>query len=467
MLRLQYYRETGQTEEAAQYETYLKETGQYKGAPVDRKAHARDVARRMTSANEMEAAQLPNTASQVLGMFASLGREIPGVEMAQAGARSVVRGQPYAQALSDIRGAESDTPKALSIPARIAGGGMAAAAIPGGPVLQGARYGILNGLLGAEPTSVKDRLHDAALQGSVGAIAGKAGTWLGAAGRRAMDAIQPSRAIVREAATQIPANAASTLARQESLAPGSGVLADLAPEMQALARGIGAHAESGVTARLGAESRNAILKQAKSALGKEYEAMNRAVPLDAEIRAALQASGKKAVIPKGATEIELSAVLKARSHLLAEARATKNSATQFEKNQHAATLTEWASKHAPDLPKVDADYAFLMARSGAAKKTAREITGSSANYAASRAYGGEVGSIGGSLPSGSRGFADILAGLVRPDRAKRAQAVNELLLAPGDATAKALSRIMKQRAKRGTPGLLGPAFTSGVVGLLD
>lgn len=186
MLRLKYYKETGQTDEAAKYEHYLRDTGQFKDT-ADPHLHARDVARRMTSANEAEAAAVPSQMSTALGGISALLKSVPGGEAAQAGARSLVsrilRGptQDYRTALQDIRGAEDDNP--ASGFNNIAGGTLAALATPGGPALGGARYGILSGLGTADPSSVEDRLHSAAKQGAAGAAFGKGAEWLTTLGR--------------------------------------------------------------------------------------------------------------------------------------------------------------------------------------------------------------------------------------------------------------------------------------------
>jgi hypothetical protein len=123
---------------------------------------------------------------KVLGTLGALGRDIPGVEAAQAGVRSVgrtlankvglpVEAENYQQALANIHGLEDAAPKAATIPARLAGGTVAAMALPGGPAMQGARYGILSGLLNSDPNSdLKNRIDQAGVQGTVGAIAGKA-----------------------------------------------------------------------------------------------------------------------------------------------------------------------------------------------------------------------------------------------------------------------------------------------------
>lgn len=117
----------------------------------------------------------PGVGSKILGTIASTVRDIPGVEAAQAGIRSVVRGQSYRDALSDIHGAEDAAPKVATIPARIAGGTLAALTLPGGAIRQGASYGALSGALQSNPDAgVTERagsaLVDAALGGTVGAI---------------------------------------------------------------------------------------------------------------------------------------------------------------------------------------------------------------------------------------------------------------------------------------------------------
>lgn len=142
----------------------------------------------------------PGVFTKALGVLTSTGRDIPGAEAAQAIARATVRhggwqdlvkhlpdgangiangiasvmGSPaYRTSRDEIRGAEDAAPKILTIPARIAGGALAAATIPGGPALQGARFGILQGLAQSDPdVGLKDRLHDAAVGGAVGGATG-------------------------------------------------------------------------------------------------------------------------------------------------------------------------------------------------------------------------------------------------------------------------------------------------------
>jgi hypothetical protein len=118
----------------------------------------------------------PSYAQQALGGVASLARNIPGAEALQAGARSLLRGQPYTEALSDIRGAEDTANPWVRRGNALVGGLLSAGAAPGsGVVAQGAGYGAASGLLNADPSSVADRLKSAGTQAAVDAVAGKVG----------------------------------------------------------------------------------------------------------------------------------------------------------------------------------------------------------------------------------------------------------------------------------------------------
>lgn len=120
-------------------------------------------------AEQTAVAMEPTDAQRQLGGIASIAKDIPGVEAVASGARSVVRGQPYTEALSDIRQGESAAPALARIPNRIIGGGLAAAALPiTSPVMAGAAYGGLMNMLDADPAKPMDR----ALNTGVGAVAG-------------------------------------------------------------------------------------------------------------------------------------------------------------------------------------------------------------------------------------------------------------------------------------------------------
>lgn len=211
MLRLQYYKETGQSDEAQHYEQFLRETGQWKdpaprmdAATLKRRADART--RLNTNDQEQAQSETPDYLTQVLGGLAAFGKNIPGAEAAQAALRSassrpdpqsvaamaqhpLASGgadapQSYRSALLDIQGAEGDAPAFVRGLNSITGGAITAAAMPGSPAASGALTGGLTGLLGADPdATAKDRLTSAAVQGTVGALAGKAADVFGTAAR--------------------------------------------------------------------------------------------------------------------------------------------------------------------------------------------------------------------------------------------------------------------------------------------
>lgn len=383
-------------------------------------------------------------------------------------------------AREELAGFRATRPKTAFATELVAGGVPATLTAPifgpGGWIRNALKAGAVGGGMGtvagaghSEGETAGEIAKDAAVSGGISAVLGgllSAGaSGVGAAGRRVADAMKPARPIVREAATQLPKNAAATVARQEVMAPGSAALADLSPEMQALVRGVGADAKTGVSARVAAEDRLGLMENAVKSIRARYEAMNQPLAVDDKLKGILTEAGRSHVLKKGAAEIDFTALQRIRTALRAEARATKNSAVRHDKNAAVKQITEWLEGHMPDLKQVDSDFAFLSDRINAAKKTLREVTASSKNYAASRAYGSDAGSIGGSLPQGSRGVMDVVASLLRPDRAGRARAANELLLTPGDATSVALGRIGKARAGMDAPqGELSPALRSLLFG---
>lgn len=135
-----------------------------------------ELAQRNATQAHPEDAEEPEAgyATQALGGLASLARDIPGAEAAQAGARSLLRRQPYREALSDIRGAEGAAPKWVRRYNRVAGATVAAAVAPGSSALkQGALYGATSGALAADPMTAGERVGNTAKEAAVGATAGK------------------------------------------------------------------------------------------------------------------------------------------------------------------------------------------------------------------------------------------------------------------------------------------------------
>lgn len=187
-------RQQGATEQ--DIETYLTEHEGLKPSAGDA-PHSKFTAaqlvgranRQVTNAQEeaTAAAEADNTpASRALGTVASLATDIPGAEAAQAGVRSLVRRQPYTEALADIRGAEATAPAYTRIPARIAGATIANMALPKGLSLtgRGTLYGFLRGAGAADPMTTGERATNAAVQGVAGGALGRAAGLVGAGASR-------------------------------------------------------------------------------------------------------------------------------------------------------------------------------------------------------------------------------------------------------------------------------------------
>lgn len=225
---LMYLRDTKQNDLAAEYEQYLRETGQEHAiGQATRQAEyqsgrmGRRIARENQNEREQVEAQtaieeaqsgLKGAATRGLGAVTSLARDIPGVEALSAGARSVVRGQPYAEALGDIRDAGESINPVSRTGLRMVGGGLASAAIPGSPALQGAAYGGAINALSADPDKtmgerVATGIAGGIFGGAVGKVADVASTGARALMAGSVDDVLP-------ALKQARADAASPLYRE-------------------------------------------------------------------------------------------------------------------------------------------------------------------------------------------------------------------------------------------------------------
>ena len=137
------------------------------------------------NAAELNAADRATDRAELLqsiaGTFAAPLSQVPGGRALQA---AVAGRGDYRRGLEQVDAAIASAPAATRIPAKILGGTTAMLAMPGSAVMQGARYGVMSGLLNADPdANVSERLKDAAIGGTVGAVAGKAGEALSVGGR--------------------------------------------------------------------------------------------------------------------------------------------------------------------------------------------------------------------------------------------------------------------------------------------
>lgn len=343
-----------------------------------------------------------------------------------------------------------------------------AAAKNAGWVAKGARAAATSGLFGAaagaghsEAETPGGVAADAATTGALSAGIGGGLSLMGSAGgavaRRVRDAVNPRDAVLRAGATQLPANATKTLATQEAIAPGTAVAADLSPEMGAMASGVGADAATGMSARVAAEARVEQLRQTLTKFGQQYQQINRTLPVDTDLRKLLAEGAKQGikkadkVLPANAKDVEFATLHRFRSNLLADLRHVKdNSMQKHEKKILAEKLTAWIEQHVPEITTLDKGNAFLNRALAAAKNTLKEVTRSSKNYARTSGYGGESGSIGGSLPTHRAGMWDAFTRALQPDRSARARAASDAFLTPGNAKS-SVNEMLRFQAMMGKP----------------
>lgn len=156
--------------------TMLREHGivdpTFDPAALHREHTSGNLSRRIATENAQERDALPNLGTEILGPIAAAGRDIPGVEAAQAGASALVNRTSYRDALRNTR--EAGDASALGTPARLAGATLATTVLPGSAAQQGFVFGGLRGLLDADPAKgLEERGYRAAGEGILGSLLGK------------------------------------------------------------------------------------------------------------------------------------------------------------------------------------------------------------------------------------------------------------------------------------------------------
>lgn len=182
MLRLRYYKETGQADEAKHYEQYLRETGQYHdtaqgmsdllteqgilngpvaaapaGPPVRADNLAALARNRPNASGDFQAAtRNPGQQARFVGNVAASHalntlQGIPGVEAAEAGIGSMFSPMSYEQSLGALRGRiKRDVGPAAGLE-KFAMAAPLAAVLPGNPAVAGALLGGADQALSADP----------------------------------------------------------------------------------------------------------------------------------------------------------------------------------------------------------------------------------------------------------------------------------------------------------------------------
>jgi hypothetical protein len=354
--------------------------------------------------------------------------------------------------------------------------------------VMGAGMGAIAGEGNSTAQSMGGMAGDAAIGAGIGGVLGGAGG--GLASKLAGGGLPRGNAgtVATEASTLIPLDpklAVTTLSRQETLAPGTVVLADASPEMQAIVRGIGADPKIATQARQASAERLQAILTARKAVGKNYDVLKgRVEPVDPQLIAGLVAGGRRNVLTKGQKDVDLGVIHEIRGELLSKARSIRDAAQSAKVKDAAGMLTQWLVGKEPAVSQLDADYAFLTARSQAAKETMKAITSSLKNHAAGRVYDVEPSSVGATIPHTMRGVPGSVIQVVKKavgvDKAARARAVAELLLTPQrDATA--FDRLVQLRglvlsppaatglraASTGLAGVAAPQSAGALVGALQ
>lgn len=180
MLRLRYYRETGQASEAQNYERYLRETGQWKeAAPThDSGFILRRNARGM--ANDREAAALPEPGyvSRFVTHALNAAQGIPGVRPIEAaagalGSKLTDHPMTFAESRGILDAQTGNIGGKTSAFEHLLGSVATLPFLPANPTVAGALLGGANEALSADDESLTERGLKTAVGAGVGAMTGK------------------------------------------------------------------------------------------------------------------------------------------------------------------------------------------------------------------------------------------------------------------------------------------------------
>lgn len=388
-------------------------------------------------------------------------------ELAGVGAAIVPGGKDYAGMRDAVRGnyagAKETDDSGKLLAAEIAGGvgGSALGAGAVGAAARGLGMGVnaaratglgakaLRGALtgaGAGATSgagySDDKGAEAILGGAAAGLVGGAalpvaGGLLAKGARHVADVARPGRAVLREARTQlahVPGGAKATMDRLDALAPGSAVPAGLSKQMISLMRGVGSDPAAAEKARAVATGRIPLIRDGLNRLSAQYKALLNGVEMNApsEVLDVMEkytkGAGRASFAPGG--KVKALDVQKLRTKLREKLQTTKKGSVKGELGPDKTVLDQFLST-VKGVPEIDSDWGFLSSQMKLARDLSREVEQSATNYAAQRAYGSDAGSIGGNLPSGSRGLVSSVLSLLEPNRADRARAAAHELMRPG------------------------------------
>lgn len=312
-------------------------------------------------------------------------------------------------------------------------------------VLRGGLLGAGEGALAGEGYSNAPTAggvaRDAAVNAGIGGVLGAGTSAVASKLAGAGNPLDNATPVAKEAAAQLPDNISPSLdnlTRQETLAPGTTVLADMSPQMTKFVRAVGADRETAMRAVDETQRRVVALKNAANEIGKTYDLLDgRVDQADDVLKKALDQIGRRDLIKGG--QVDFGQLQDLRSNLLKQARTLGNRDPDAANTKRGAAdlITNWLQQpgRAPWIRNVDADYAFMQNRLSAAKNTMKAVQNSLGDYAKARAAGLEPTSMGGSIITAKpQGVGTMIMSAVNPfkgSRAKRAAAIWKLLGTPG------------------------------------
>lgn len=177
MLRLQYYRETGQTGEAQQYEQYLRETGQLRDTH-DSAAILRRNARGMANDREAAALKEPGYVSRLVTHVLNTAQGIPGVRAVEAAAGSLgskFTDNPltFAQSRGLLDEQTGNIGGKTSAVEKMMGSIATLPFLPANPAVAGGLLGGANEALSADDMSLAERGVRTGVGAGIGALVGR------------------------------------------------------------------------------------------------------------------------------------------------------------------------------------------------------------------------------------------------------------------------------------------------------
>jgi len=346
--------------------------------------------------------------------------------------------------------------------AAVQGGGALAKALAAGE--SGFGLGLLSGLGHTEAESLGGMIDEAGKSALLTAGAGAAGSLLGSGGGLLLDRLMPSRVVAREAGELLPGNVAQQIARQNELAPGTALPIDQSQSIVKFARVVGEDREAASRAVGQLSQRVKEIDKARQAVGKRYQAIDRKLPVDPELR---DLAGKRLDLLDN--EVDFLAVHGLRSEIGRKLRdAQRAYKLTGEKGDVVAELSpvkegldNWLRARVPEVAKIDEDYGAVMGMLQRARQAEKVATQSRDAHATLRVSGKEATSPGASM--GKRpSIWDILGRAASPSPARRARVVEQMLMRPEN-TRRAMSLLQPQESM--FPELLQSGLLSGTAQL--